>query len=230
MLIKESIELLSNILYVHCLEKKVFAPQKGRSRYEIKEARIKDRSKKAISQKHELVENLEEAYCRKLEIALSGTKINHLLPIKVKGKGLVNRTVSNHPLDVSTDRETSTSSSTSNDHLKRSTNVTAFVTEKPQKELTLAEILLKRNQEVREKQLSIGSQSAAILETPDARIDNLNILLDYIRPVRKDGGINLLAIRKTAIISLAEIFRDIVPEFRIGIVNKEEQKCMYLYQ
>uniref|UniRef100_A0A2M4AHA2 NOC3-like protein n=1 Tax=Anopheles triannulatus TaxID=58253 RepID=A0A2M4AHA2_9DIPT len=202
-------------------KKKMYAPQKGRSRYEIQEAR-KDRSKKAIVQKHELVENLEEAYRRKLELELSGTKINHLLPIKIKGKGLVNRTVPNPASGGSTEREICTSSSMSDGDLKR--NEATFDTEKPQKVLTLAEILLKRNQEVREKQLSIGSQSAAILETPDARIDNINTLLDFIRPVRKDGGINLLAVRKTAIISLAEIFRDVVPEFRIGVVNKEEQK------
>uniref|UniRef100_A0A2M4CU44 NOC3-like protein n=1 Tax=Anopheles darlingi TaxID=43151 RepID=A0A2M4CU44_ANODA len=200
-------------------KKKVHPSQKGRSRFEIQAAR-KDRSKKAIVQKNELVESLEEAYRRKLEIELTGTKINHLLPIKIKGKGLVNRTVPNHATGLSTERKIYTT----NDDLERSTNVTTYDTEKPQKVLTLAEILLKRNQEVREKQLSIGSQSAAILETPDARIDNMNTLLDYIRPVRKDGGINLLSIRKTAIISLAEIFRDIVPEFRIGIVNKEEQK------
>ncbi|XP_050099878.1 nucleolar complex protein 3 homolog [Anopheles aquasalis] len=204
-------------------KKKVCVPQKGRSRYEILEAR-KDRSKKAIVKKHELVETLEEAYRRKLDAELSGTKINHLLPIKVKGKGLVTRTAPKNGPSESTEREISTCGSANDEHPTHSTDDTTFNTGNPQKVLTLAEILLKRNQEVREKQLSIGSQSAAILETPDARIDNLNTLLDYIRAVRKDGGINLLAVRKTAIISLAEIFRDIVPEFRIGIVNKEEQK------
>ncbi|XP_058058231.1 nucleolar complex protein 3 homolog [Anopheles bellator] len=196
--------------------KRKYAQQKATRRYEIQNARnipftkIKELTRAST-------DALEEAYRTQIETeAKSREKVCHLLPIKVKGKGVVNRSTQRHPSNVHNE-----TGDTSNE-MNFETNDKE--TEIELDSLSLAEIILKRKHDIQEKQLLIGSHCAAILENPDARIDNIAVLLDCLRETNKDGSNNFLSIRKIAMISLVEIFRDIVPEYRVGIVDKVQQK------
>ncbi|XP_040168724.1 nucleolar complex protein 3 homolog [Anopheles arabiensis] len=179
----------------------------------------KARSNKTILQlSADMTEGMEEAYRKTVLSEISHQEhVNRLLPIKVKGKGLINRTA---PKQIKDDASVCSSD------LDNKQSAEDIFDDKPneQQVVSLAEILLKRDEEIREKQFFIGTTCAAILENPEARIENIGVLLDLLNEVNRDGSINFLPVRKTAMISLVEVFRDIVPEYRIGIVDKEHQK------
>ncbi|EAA10046.3 AGAP010308-PA [Anopheles gambiae str. PEST] len=165
-----------------------------------------------------MTEGMEEAYRKTVLCEISHQEhVNRLLPIKVKGKGLINRTA---PKQIKDDASVCSSD------LDNKQSAEDIFDDKPneQQVVSLAEILLKRDEEIREKQFFIGTTCAAILENPEARIENIGVLLDLLNEVNRDGSINFLPVRKTAMISLVEVFKDIVPEYRIGIVDKEHQK------
>lgn len=180
----------------------------------------KARSNKTILQlSADMTEGMEEAYRKTVLCEISHQEhVNRLLPIKVKGKGLINRTA---PKQIKDDASVCSSD------LDNKQSAEDIFDDKPneQQVVSLAEILLKRDEEIREKQFFIGTTCAAILENPEARIENIGVLLDLLNEVNRDGSINFLPVRKTAMISLVEVFKDIVPEYRIGIVDKEHQKC-----
>uniref|UniRef100_A0A1S4H4E9 NOC3-like protein n=2 Tax=Anopheles gambiae TaxID=7165 RepID=A0A1S4H4E9_ANOGA len=179
----------------------------------------KARSNKTILQlSADMTEGMEEAYRKTVLCEISHQEhVNRLLPIKVKGKGLINRTA---PKQIKDDASVCSSD------LDNKQSAEDIFDDKPneQQVVSLAEILLKRDEEIREKQFFIGTTCAAILENPEARIENIGVLLDLLNEVNRDGSINFLPVRKTAMISLVEVFKDIVPEYRIGIVDKEHQK------
>nr|XP_040236272.2 nucleolar complex protein 3 homolog [Anopheles coluzzii] len=179
----------------------------------------KARSNKTILQMSaDMTEGMEEAYRKTVLCEISHQEhVNRLLPIKVKGKGLINRTA---PKQIKDDASVCSSD------LDNKQSAEDIFDDKPneQQVVSLAEILLKRDEEIREKQFFIGTTCAAILENPEARIENIGVLLDLLNEVNRDGSINFLPVRKTAMISLVEVFKDIVPEYRIGIVDKEHQK------
>uniref|UniRef100_A0A182N8Y7 NOC3-like protein n=1 Tax=Anopheles dirus TaxID=7168 RepID=A0A182N8Y7_9DIPT len=186
-------------------------------------ARHVPRAKKAVMNIADSSVDLEEAYRRTVLTEMENQAgVNHLLPIKIKGKGLVSRVVPREP--EKEDVEPS-------DEDVDEQHYDQILVEEPPKpapkvpdNITVADILHKRDEEIREKQFYIGTTCAAILENPDARIDNVANLLNLLGDVNREGSINFLAVRKTALVSLVEVFKDIVPEYRVGIVDKEQQK------
>uniref|UniRef100_A0A182K6K5 NOC3-like protein n=1 Tax=Anopheles christyi TaxID=43041 RepID=A0A182K6K5_9DIPT len=165
-----------------------------------------------------MTEDIEEVYRKTVLTEINNQEeVNHLLPIKVKGKGLISRSAPKHVEDDA--------SVSSPDHENEQFAEDMFEdTPSEQQVVSLADMLLKRDEEIREKQFFIGTTCAAILENPEARIENIGVLLDLLNEVNRDGSINFLAVRKTAMLSLVEVFKDIVPEYRVGIVDKEHEK------
>uniref|UniRef100_A0A182RPK8 NOC3-like protein n=1 Tax=Anopheles funestus TaxID=62324 RepID=A0A182RPK8_ANOFN len=146
------------------------------------------------------VEEMEEAYGRKVLAEMKNRdNVNHLLPIKIKGKGLISRSA---PKRVSNEPDISAAEAT-DDPLAKAVTSQAPLAE--QEVVSLTDILLKREEQVREKQFYIGTACAALLENPEARIENVSSLLDLLNETTRDGSINFLAVRKTALISLVEI-------------------------
>uniref|UniRef100_A0A182QYP2 NOC3-like protein n=1 Tax=Anopheles farauti TaxID=69004 RepID=A0A182QYP2_9DIPT len=178
------------------------------------------RARKAVMKSADSSVDLEEAYRRTVLNEINGQgAVNHLLPIKIKGKGLVSRVV---PKQLAKEESKAEEQEELYD--------TILAEEKPKptvslpENISVADILHKRDEEIREKQFFIGTTCAALLENPEARIDNVAMLLDLLGDVNREGSINFLAVRKTALVSLVEVFKDIVPEYRVGIVDKEQQK------
>ncbi|XP_053679040.1 nucleolar complex protein 3 homolog [Anopheles nili] len=197
---------------------------KNRKQKAGKKFTLKNPSKKDVAYRQISSQELEEAYNRKILSELDQQdRISQLLPIKVKGKGLVSRSISrNTQSDV--DREVPTFINNPFKNAQNEENNTCNEHPKKQEIVTITDILLKRDEEVQAQQVFIGTTCAAILENPEARIENIGVLLNLIENINREGTINFLVVRKTAMISLVEVFKDIVPEYRIGIIDKEQQK------
>uniref|UniRef100_U5EWB9 NOC3-like protein n=1 Tax=Corethrella appendiculata TaxID=1370023 RepID=U5EWB9_9DIPT len=97
------------------------------------------------------------------------------------------------------------------------------VTENKKDSVTTAELLIEREENIQKQKFFIGVTCANILEKPEERIKNISTLLDMLSKTNKSGKVNLLPVRKICIISIVEVFKDIIPEYRIGIVDTETQ-------
>lgn len=90
--------------------------------------------------------------------------------------------------------------------------------------LTAAELLAEREQEVQRQRFRIGVICTGLLEKPEEKVKNLGVLLSLLNPYGSDKELNLLSTRKLAMISLSEVFKDILPEYRVGVVDLQNQK------
>ena len=94
---------------------------------------------------------------------------------------------------------------------------------KKRKLLSATELLLEREQEVQRQRFRIGVISSGILEKPEEKVKNLGVLLGLMEDYSNNEK-NLLSTRKLAMISLVEVFKDIIPDYKVGIVDLEAQK------
>jgi nucleolar complex protein 3 len=85
-------------------------------------------------------------------------------------------------------------------------------------------LIAEREEELQSQKFKIGVLCAGILEKPEEKIKNLNVLLRMLDERDKEGQLNFLPIRKLVMLSLVEIFKDILPEYRVGKVDLEHQK------
>jgi nucleolar complex protein 3 len=90
--------------------------------------------------------------------------------------------------------------------------------------VSMAELLAQREEEIDRQKFFIGVTCAGILEKPEDKIKSLNNLIDMIPERTKAGVVNFLSVRKLAMISIVEVFKDIIPEYRVGIVDTDGQK------
>lgn len=78
--------------------------------------------------------------------------------------------------------------------------------------VTAAQLLTSRNETLLLKQQEIGSLSSSVLENPDETLGNLHALLNMM-----DEHIPelFLTVKKLVMVSLLEIFKDILPSYQI---------------
>lgn len=131
------------------------------------------------------------------------TKKLHLLPIK-GDQGLMKRTT-NKPI-----AEAEEIDETINEIEEEK------VEEVP---LSLVERLAKKNKEAFEMKLEIATISQSIIENPEGKISSLKKLLPMCLKSHP------LQIRKLAILSLLEIFKDIIPSYRIRDLSDVERSA-----
>ncbi|XP_058833454.1 nucleolar complex protein 3 homolog [Topomyia yanbarensis] len=141
-----------------------------------------------------------------------------LLPIKTKKGGIINRNaeVIEHKPPI-TKQESSPSTTTMD-------NKTETISAIEKTEVKTTDLLLERCEDIEKQKYMIGYTCASIVENPELKINNLALLLDQITETNLNGKANMFVIRKLAIISLVEVFKDIVPEYRLGIVDSSSQK------
>lgn len=93
-----------------------------------------------------------------------------------------------------------------------------------QKLISTTDLLIAREQEIERQKYRIGIICSGILEKPDDKMRNFNALYELIDDVNRATGVpNLLAVRKLAIVSVTEIFKDILPEYRVGQIDTKMQ-------
>ncbi|XP_005184384.1 nucleolar complex protein 3 homolog [Musca domestica] len=101
------------------------------------------------------------------------------------------------------------------------TNAIKKVAEK--KMVSTTDLLIARQQEIERQKYRIGIICSGILEKPEDKMRNFNALFELMDETNKAGVPNLLTVRKVAIVSLTEIFKDILPEYRVGQVDTKMQ-------
>lgn len=95
---------------------------------------------------------------------------------------------------------------------------------KKKKMLSATELLLEREQVIQRQRFRIGVICSGILEKPEEKVKNIGALILLMQEVGPEKEENLISTRKLAMISLVEVFRDIVPDYKVGVVDLEKQK------
>ncbi|KAH8278791.1 hypothetical protein KR018_009522, partial [Drosophila ironensis] len=92
------------------------------------------------------------------------------------------------------------------------------------KMLSTTDLLIARQQEIQRQKYRIGVICSGLMEKPEDKMRHFHALyelMDEINPATKQP--NLMPVRKLAMISVTEIFKDIVPEYRVGQVDTQMQ-------
>ncbi|XP_055850175.1 nucleolar complex protein 3 homolog [Episyrphus balteatus] len=92
-----------------------------------------------------------------------------------------------------------------------------------QKLISTTDLLIHRQQEIERQKYRIGIICSGILEKPEDKMKNFNALFDLMEENNENGTPNLLTVRKVALLSITEIFKDILPEYRVGQVDTKMQ-------
>lgn len=90
--------------------------------------------------------------------------------------------------------------------------------------VSAAELLMEREQELQRQKFRIGVICSGLLEKPEEKVKNFGVLLDLMLEFTKENEPNILSVRKLAMISLVEVFKDINPDYKLGVVDLEQQK------
>lgn len=98
------------------------------------------------------------------------------------------------------------------------------IIEKLPNSISTADLLIKREQELQKQKYRIGIICSGILEKPEDKMNNFASLLEFMDARSSDGSLHLTSIRKIATISVLELFKDIIPEYRIGFIDLKETK------
>lgn len=141
-----------------------------------------------------------------------------LLPIKTKDGGIVSR---RGEIVAKTKRRKIADENAVETVAEESTKPAESLV-KP--EIRTTDMILERDEEIERQKFYIGVMCASILESPETKTKNLSALLDLIAPATQCGKVNMFVVRKLAMISMVEVFKDIVPEYRLGIIDTESQK------
>lgn len=92
--------------------------------------------------------------------------------------------------------------------------------------ITTAEMLATRAEALRTTKIHIGTLSSGLLENPEEKITNFKTLLNIME---EDTTEIYFTVRKLAVVSLLEVFKDLLPSYQIKEHDSGETKCKYLY-
>lgn len=90
------------------------------------------------------------------------------------------------------------------------------------KPISAAQMLAVRSEVLRQKKIHIGTLSSGLLENPEEKIMNLKTLLNIMDEETLEV---YLTVQKLVIVSLLEVFKDILPSYEIKHSNSKEVKC-----
>lgn len=192
------------------------------------------------SEMEEMAEHLEMQQRKNSKMEAGATmKMKELLPIKTK-TGVVSRQVEDSKkkvfmpdseseddeddgMEVDEDEEPNSEDDSDKEIVEGAKNGQP---QKKKKMLSATELLLEREQELQRTKFRIGVICSGLLEKPEEKVKNIGALIDLMVEYGsdKDKERNLLSIRKLAMISLVEVFKDIVPDYKVGVVDLEQQK------
>lgn len=89
------------------------------------------------------------------------------------------------------------------------------------------DLLILRDQEINRQKYRIGIICSGILEKPEDKMKNFNALFELMDERHNDTP-NLFSVRKIATMSLLEVFKDILPEYRIGQIDLKTQQGTFI--
>ncbi|XP_009276293.1 PREDICTED: nucleolar complex protein 3 homolog [Aptenodytes forsteri] len=158
--------------------------------------------------KHENVIDKYEKVPRRMQTEPEKELI-HLLPIKDKG-GIIPQTMEKPVLDVAQDEEEDT------EEMEEAEDFN----EERSPVLTPEEMAAQRRQKLQERKVHIAALASAILSEPDNNIKKLKELRAML--MEQDPNVAVI-VRKLVMVSLMEIFKDIVPSYKIRPLTEAEK-------
>lgn len=159
--------------------------------------------------KHESVIEKYEKVPRTLQTAPEKELI-HLLPIKDKS-GIIPQT-----------REKPVTAIQQEEEEEEEPEVEEEVIEEPRQELTIEEHVIERKKKLQDKKIQIATLASAILSDPESHIKKLKELRAMLMEQDPDVAVT---VRKLAIISLMELFKDITPSYKIRPLTEAEKSA-----
>lgn len=154
-------------------------------------------------------------------------KLKSLLPIKTKD-GIIRQTVVDEDENMNDDGIEMNENGIQNDvegPLSEDEDFSLIEDSKfdLSKPILTAQLLAARTETLNEKKLQIGFLSANILENPEEKLSNLRVLLKMFDDVTPEV---YLSVRKLVVVSLLEVFKDLLPSYQIKLQEKnKEVKC-----
>lgn len=156
-----------------------------------------------------------------------------LLPIKTKSGELITRTteveikdkiIEHEDQDTHDENDAEEVEIDSDDDIVNDTQAQPETFESAAKNaISTADLLILREQELNRQKYRIGIICSGILEKPEDKMKNFNALFELMDE-RSNDSVNLFSVRKIATMSLLEVFKDILPEYRIGQIDLKIQK------
>ncbi|KAH8310269.1 hypothetical protein KR044_000329, partial [Drosophila immigrans] len=197
----------------------------------LHENKRKRKAKAESSEDQQQSVGLEMAYATatKKEQAAQKIKVN-LLPIKSRDGEIITRTTEvdyiPKPKRKAVDEEDEAEDEDGEEVFEDSDDdvVNDAAPMPKQKLISTTDLLIARQQEIERQKYRIGIICSGLLEKPEDKMRNFNALYELMdEKNRATGMVNLLAVRKLAIVSVTEIFKDILPEYRVGQVDTKMQ-------
>ncbi|OPJ84484.1 nucleolar complex 3-like protein [Patagioenas fasciata monilis] len=158
--------------------------------------------------KHESVIDKYEKVPRRMR-SEPEKELIHLLPIKDKG-GIIPQTMEKPVSNVAQDEEEDT------EEMEEAEDFSA----EPLPVLTPEEMAAQRRQKLQERKMHIAALASAILSEPDNNIKKLKELRAML--MEQDPNVAVI-VRKLVMVSLMEIFKDIVPSYKIRPLTEAEK-------
>lgn len=90
--------------------------------------------------------------------------------------------------------------------------------------VSMADLMIHRENELQKQKFKIGIICSGILEQPEDRVKNFGSLFELMEARTKENHHNLVSVRKIALISATEVFKDILPDYKLGIQDMENLK------
>lgn len=88
--------------------------------------------------------------------------------------------------------------------------------------VSMAKLLATRNELLRQRKIHIGTLSSGILENPEEKVTNFRTLLKLMDDETAEI---YFTTQKLVIISLLEVFKDVLPDYEIKNVVSGDIKC-----
>lgn len=182
-------------------------------------------------------ETLENEYEDQIEDT-SGKRVKSLLPIKTQKGGLIHKEIvedvpDEEIEDTITDQKEEVDDNSSDSGLSEeefSLQETGIDISKP---VSATQLLAARNEILRQKKIHIGNLSSGLLENPEEKVTNLRTLLKLMDDETPEV---YFTVRKLVIVSLLEVFKDILPLYEIknvlqdGVKVKKDTLKLHKYE
>ncbi|KAK2865975.1 hypothetical protein Q7C36_002031 [Tachysurus vachellii] len=140
-------------------------------------------------------------------------EVIHLLPIKDK-TGLIPRTMEKPVVNKAPEKDEQEESNSEDEPEQATEEARSFLALTPEQQLKL------RSQTLMKMKLQIASLGSAILEEPNSNIKKLKELRAMLMETNPCVAVT---VRKLVMVSLMEIFKDIVPSYRIRPLTEAEK-------
>ncbi|KAL0131675.1 hypothetical protein PUN28_002902 [Cardiocondyla obscurior] len=188
---------------------------------------LRDRKRKKIDNNQSVEEAYESNVAKNIEES-EGKSVRIMLPIKTKN-GYIEKHFIKENNELSSEDESKDANDgdqeineEKNEELNSDTEMDAQnyseVTDKP---VSTIELLACREEILKAKRFKIGILSSGILENPELKSGNFKILLDMMNDRTLEFHVT---IRKLVMVSLLEVFKDLLPSYSILQISQDGVK------